>query len=146
MSLFLIILLRLAELVPVTLPQYSLQICHPHACWLPIDDALCNFRSVDFRNQFHWNFQPTFTAQLSGDLRWFLSPISTPTIPPLYVYHLVFGRSSETNGVGKQHWWDWGRGNIPTCSWEDNLIAWRSPWKHWGDPYLKTNCQHHRVE
>ena len=109
MSLFLIILLRLAELVPVTLPQYSLQICHPHACWLPIDDALCNFRSVDFCNQFHWNFQPPFTAQLSGDLRWFLSTISTPTIPPLYVYHLVFGRSSETNGVGKQHWWDWGR-------------------------------------
>ena len=37
------------------------------------------------------------------------STISTPTIPPLYVYNLVFGRSWETNGVGKQHWWDWGR-------------------------------------
>ena len=131
MSLSLIILLRLAEMVPVTLPRYILQICHPHASWLPIvlcdqlleplHDAFFNFRSVDFHNQFHWNFQPPFTAQLSGDLPWFLFTISTPTIPPLYVYHLVLGRSSETNG------------NIRTCSRE-------------GDPYLKTDWQRHRVE
>ena len=31
------------------------------------------------------------------------------------------------------------------CSREDNLIAWRSIWKHWGDPYLTVNWQRNRV-
>ena len=33
------------------------------------------------------------------------------------------------------------------CSRGDNLIAiaWRSIWKHWGDPYLKANWQRNRV-
>ena len=127
MSLFLIIWLRLS---PVTLPQYSLQICHRHACWLPI--VLCNqlleplhdpfviFRSVDFRNRFHWNFQPP--------------TISTPRISPLYVYNLVFGRSSETNGVGKQHWWDWGRFEdicAEALTWLVSLKAttWQAVWE-----------------
>ena len=42
-------------------------------------------------------------------------------------------------------------GNIRTCSdcsgcsREDNLIAWRFIWKHWGDPYLKVNWQSNRL-
>ena len=31
------------------------------------------------------------------------------------------------------------------CSREDNLIDWRSIWKHSGDPYLKANWQRNRV-
>ena len=98
-----------------------------------------------------------------------------------YIYNLVFGRSSATNGIGKQHWWDWGHfkaicaealkshlageplqpldrqwesggtlqkkkgGNVRTSR-EENLIAWRSIWKHWGDPYLKANWHRHRVK
>ena len=107
MSLFDIIWLRLAELVPVTLPQYSLQICHRHACWLPIvlcdqlleplHDAFFNFRSVDFRNQFNWNFQPSFTEQLSGDLRWSLSAQSRRRQYLPYVFTTWYSRPKFRN-------------------------------------------------
>ena len=114
MSLFVIIWLRLS---PVTLPQYSLQICHRHACWLPMFSVIsclsffmipslfseASISAIDFTGI----SSPPCTSKWRSSL--VFSTISTPTIPPLYVYNLVFGRSWETNGVGKQHWWDWGR-------------------------------------
>ena len=62
----------------------------------------------------------------------------------LQPFHMQCGKAAN-------YWRMEKSGNIRTCSdcsdcsREDNLIAWRSNWKHWGDPYLKANWQWNRV-
>ena len=57
--------------------------------------------------------------------------INISFIKPRYVYNLVFVRNSETNGVGKQHWWDWGRSWSPYMppGWWAFITTWQAVWE-----------------
>ena len=80
------------------------------------------------------------TDEIEVDLR--LSLCWNPYMPPdrwAFTGHV-------TGSVGERHIRMEQSGHIRTFSRKDNLIAWRSIWKYWGDRYLKANWQRHRVE
>ena len=85
-------LIHLAELVPVTLPQYSLQICHQHIYRSQSADMFTTWYSVEVQKQMELgNSTNEVVLRLS-----ILKPLHATWLVSLY-NHLTAG------GVGKWH-------------------------------------------
>ena len=94
-----------------------------------------NFRNKWSRGQ-HWWDWGRFNSICCESLTWQLAGEPFPTtLQAVWELKRQIAKEKSKAGISNR-----------TCSREENHIAWRSIWKHWGDPYLETNWQRHWIK